>query len=157
MSISRPANGNTTHELAHAAALQTVTNLAVLKNVPLNPEKRAEIAQGALEWLTAGELAELIALRRDGTAALTRTVDNILDRVMIARILGHAAAIEGKEDFNDPAVSIVAEDIARLVQAEATDKTCLRWPPIEELIERHFTTHPRAPIVTASSDDTGSV
>jgi hypothetical protein len=136
MSLSRFANCNT-HERAAAAALQTVTNLVVLKNVPLNLEKRDAVGEEALGWLTTAEVESLAMAEREGVAALTQAVNRMLDMSMIGWTFEHICARAGmcihEVDSNG-----IMEKIVAMVETEATDKTCLRWPDIGELADRFY-------------------
>jgi hypothetical protein len=136
MSLSRPANSNM-HELSQAAALQTVTNLVVLKNVPLDLNKRNEVAEEALGWLSTVEVDQLALSEREGAAALTQAVNRMLDMCMIGWTFEHICARAGmtirEVDSNGIMSAIVA-----MVEAEASDKNCLRWPGISELADRFY-------------------
>ncbi len=121
--------------MAMAAALQTVTRLVVLKNVPLNLDKRAVVAQEALDWLTSAEMEQVSMLEREGAAALTQCVNRLLDMHMIAWTLEHICA-RGGMDIHDPGVPDLIREIVTIVEADAIDETCLHWPDIGDLADR---------------------
>jgi hypothetical protein len=94
MSLSQSANRNT-HELAPAVALQTATKLVLLNNVPLDLNKRNEVAERALGWLSAIETEQLALSEREGVAALTQAVNRMLDMCMIGWTFEHICARAG--------------------------------------------------------------
>lgn len=142
------ATGSSFRELAQVAAQRMIETLVVLKNVPLDLNKRAMVAQEALEWLTADEIEQLAMSEREGAAALTQSINRMLDIYMIGRTLEHICARAGV-GVHDVNANGVMGSIVAMVEADARDKTCLRWPGIGDLADRFY-----ANLVSAPGENT---
>jgi hypothetical protein len=117
-----------------AAALHTLTTLSLLKNVPVDPGRLHEIMEGALYWLGPTEFEQIIERDPAGLRALTWATNVALDLVVTSRIVDRAKVLETDSSRR----SVMIDEITRAIRAEARDKTCLRWPDPDELVERHY-------------------
>jgi ABC-type metal ion transport system substrate-binding protein len=96
------AIGGTTREVK-ASLSEVLSNMARLKNVPLSPQEVAEAIDVLSAYADAAWIASEFA-GYDGLAAQNRAINEQLDVIAIARVMGIIMSIEGKNNANDPVV-----------------------------------------------------
>lgn len=148
------ALGGNIYEAAQASVFEALGTMAVMKNVPLTPELREQMAEHVLDSMNYADIYELSGLDKNGLATMTRAVNVHLDAVTLVRLRALIASVEGKDDLNDPVVSTILDDIMRRFEASLENKGCARWPVPGNLVWDHYAGKLRGPTLAVREDGT---
>jgi len=147
-------SGKNIHEAARASVISALSEVAGMKNVPLDRALREYLAGCVLDRMDFPSIHRVSCHEQDGLIAMVKEVNKHLDATAMVRLRHLISAVEGKESLDDPAVEAAAQAIVAKFVATLPKQGCPRWPDLVDMVSDYYATVPRGPITKEEPDGT---